>query len=195
MKKFYLSLMALMIIFSLTSLSQDKLKSVKLYNTRINTLIVEKIDTVYPYIIPTYLEIKRIYTYQVNKEDITVVSKKYYEQGNVIKESDLQKIAVNNIREISFGVKGNWLKGALIGSSVIFVAGFITGCILYDPDVTWAAPMGVIGLAVGAGSIPLGFAIGSAIGSKSIRYDIGGSQETYEKVRPELEKYSLRYFY
>jgi len=195
MKKFYMIAMTLMIIFPMTSLSQESLKTIKLYKTWITTMTVEKIDTLYPDIVPKYHEIKHIYTYNVNKEDITVVSKKYYEQGNVINEANLQHIAVSNIKVISFARTGNWWRGALIGSSVIFVAGFVTGCILYDPDVTWAVPRGVIGLAVGAGSIPLGFAIGSGIGSKRNRYDIGGNQESFDKVRPELEKCSIKYYY
>jgi hypothetical protein len=196
MKKFIPIIFTFLAICPLTILSQESLKKVRLYNTRITTMTIVKYNYEYGTTpTPVYVKIKHIYTVDINKEEITVVAKEYAAQSKVLNEAELEHIAVSNIQKISFGREGDWLKGALIGSSVIFVAGFIVGCILYDPEVTWAVPGGVIGLAVGAGSIPLGFAIGSAIGSKRSRYEINGDQAEFDKVRPELEKYSIKYYY
>lgn len=51
-------------------------------------------------------KIKHIYTYEINKEDITVVLKDNYEKGKIIAEDELTHITVENINAISFRKKG-----------------------------------------------------------------------------------------
>jgi len=192
MKRLCIFTMTFLILFPMLIFGQGTRKIVNLYSTRISTMTIERYSITDP-TIPVYQKVKHNYTFRVDKNDMTLVSKEIYQNSNYINEADLTHIAVSNIRKITFVEKGSWLKGALIGSSVIFVAGFITGCILYDPEVTWAVPGPVIGLAVGAGSIPLGFAIGSAIGVKKHRFEINGNQSVYDNYRPTMKRYAIQY--
>jgi hypothetical protein len=169
-------------LFPSTLIGQDSLKKMKLYNTWVITLAHEKI--------------KHIYTYEINKEDITVVIKDKYEKGKIITEDELTRIAVENINVISFRKKGAIWKAGLIGSAAAFVVigtfAAVNNSAAHPGE--FAENMAVFGM-VGAAFTPVGFVVGSAIGSIKCRNKINGDQVSYVNARTKLEKHSLKYYY
>lgn len=182
MKKLCILFAFLVVVFPSTSFGQDSLGKVKLYNTWIKTMATEKI--------------KRIYTYDVEQENITIISKYQYDKVKMLNEADLEDIAISNLKVVSFRKQGNVWKKGLMGTASALVIGGTLGFIWekdYDPDqpAMWLQGF-VIGAAVSA---PIGFAIGSAFGFIKTRFLISGNQESFEKVHTKLEKRSIKYYY
>jgi hypothetical protein len=154
----------------------------KLYNTWVITMAPEKI--------------KHIYTYEINKEDITVVLKDKYEKGEIIAEDELTRIAVENINVISFRKKGVIWKAGLIGAASAFVVigtlAAVNNSAAHPGE--FAENMAVFGK-VGAAFTPVGFVVGSAFGSIKCRNKIKGDQNSFDNARTKLEKRSIKYFY
>ena len=182
MKTFYFLTIFCLSLFPSTLIGQDSLKKMKLYHTWVITMAPEKI--------------KHIYTYEINKEDITVVLKDKYEEGEIIAEDELTRIAIENINVISFRKKGVIWKAGLIGSASAFVVigtlAAVNNSAAHPGE--FAENMAVFGK-VGAAFIPLGFAIGSVIGSIKCRYKIKGDQISYDNAQTKLEKHSIKYYY
>lgn len=182
MKIYYFLLIFCLGLFPSTLIGQDSLKRFKLYNTWVNTIAPEKI--------------KDVYTYEINKEDITVVLKDKYEKGKILAEDELTHIAVKNINVISFRKKGVIWKAGLIGSASAFVVigtlAAINNSAAHPGE--FADNMAVFGK-VGAAFTPVGFVVGSAIGSIKCRNKIRGDQISYDNARTKLEKRSIKYFY
>jgi hypothetical protein len=163
------------------SIQKKSPRKPRLYNTWIRTMDKNRM--------------KNIYIYEINKEDITVVSKYVYEEHKSMREANLSHIAVGDIDVISFRKKGAIGQGAYIAGVLAFIPGFIVGILLafgdYSGDEMW---MGI--LIGGAATTTIGLAIGSVLGSiKKWRFPINGNQEYFDQVRQKLEKRSIKYYY
>jgi len=157
---------------------QDSLKEIKLYNTWIKTMTNKKI--------------KHIYTYEINEEDITVISKHKNEEGRVNYEADLRRIAINELDKISFRKTGNMLIGAVTAGSLGLFIGVGIMAAITKSNGNWSSMAGGFGAAMGFLG---GMAIGVGVGSLKHYFAIRGNQESFDKVRSELEKRSIKYYY
>ena len=143
--------------------------------------------------------IKELYMYEIKEEEITAVSKKKYEKGAPVVDSNLTTYKVDHIMEILVRRKGDIWKGTFIGGATGFILGGIIGSVLdrkYGEDRPQTQKMAKEAFLVwGAVGLSMGFAIGAVIGSDRNLYSINGNQSSFEKVREELEKRSIKYYY
>jgi hypothetical protein len=160
-------------------------KKQRLYNTWIRTMYYDRM--------------KKIYIYEIKKEEITVVSKKKYEKGKPVTDSDLAIYAVDNIKDIYTRRKGDVWLGACIGGATGFILGGIIGSAMdrkHGTDHPQNQKMAKEAFLVwGAVGLSWGFAIGSIIGSIEKHHHIDGNQISFDKVREGLKKRSIRYYY
>lgn len=182
MKAFYFLSIFCLDLMPSTLPAQSNLKKLKLYNTWVTTMAPE--------------QIKHVYTYEINKEDITLVLRDRYEKGEIVADEELTRIAVENIDVISFRKKGGIWEAGLIGSAASFVV-IGTMAAINNSDAhpgEFAENMAVFGM-VGAAFTPFGFAVGSAIGLIKCRNKFGGEQLSFDYARNKLAKHSIKYYY
>ena len=145
-----------------------------------------------------YEKIKNVYIYSIHNENITVVSKQFYEKGITVNEADMMEVAVKNIQSISTGRADDWWKGAVGGAVAGFALGFGLGYGIYNNggDIEWAfSEAASFALVLGVAAIPIGGTIGSIPFLIKKTFKINGRQDAYDIVKPELERRSIRYYY
>ena len=153
-------------------------KKQRLYNTWIRTM--------------DNYRIKNLYIYEVKKEEISVVSKSEYEKGKPVIDSDLTSYKVDNIKGIYLRKKGDVTWGIFIGSAAGSLVGFGAGVAIVGINYTDLDALVPSSLAVIGGIIGLGF--GAHIGKNETQYLIDGNQISFDKVREDLKKRSIKYY-
>lgn len=123
----------------------------------------------------------------IQVKDGSIVIRNWQEETTV-------EISVKEIHKLKFRKKGAIGMGAGIGAGAGIITGFMSGIISGDdpPAETWfelsyTAEEKATGAAITLGI--LGAATGSVIGSIKKKFTIGGSQENYTRIKPDLGKY------
>ena len=171
---------------SFSSFSQDQNHKIKLYDTWVFLLQESK------------PEIKG-YTHSFNDSTISILQKYDYRRGTMPLPDKLRLIRVNDIDQIMFRKKGSKAAGMLIFG---FFGGLIGAYIGYsngdDPPSPYevklratAEAKAFAGALIGGGT---GMGIGILIGSSKKKIIIHGNIGNYIMVRPDLEKYSIKYY-
>ena len=152
-----------------------------------------------------YSEDKRqgnLYTYEFGDSTVTVIAQKKYLTGIMPTAADLHILPVKDISNIllrkkgrkTIGLVSGFLSGAIIGALIGHSKGGTSVEDTYYGQEMFYVSAGFktfIGAVIGGG---IGVAIGLPIGASKKNFKINGNAAKYHEIKPDLLKYSIRYY-
>jgi len=148
-----------------------------------------------------YSEDKRqcdLYTYELSDSTVIVVAKKKYNPGIMTDPIDLQIFPVEDINTMLFRKKGSkatgFLTGLFTGAALGVIVGLGIGGTYYDiGESTYYSSAGFKACFYGLVGAGIGIAIGGGVGTAKKDFIINGNFGNYQKLKPDMSKYSIRY--
>jgi len=187
MKKSVLFIL-LIIAIPFAILGQSDSSIVKLYNSwyDLNSVKARQTD---------------LFTYEFTDSTVTVVARDKYKVGFIPEVADLRIIPVEDINKILFRKKGRKVIGLVTGVTGAIIGGIIgysdggtsVEDTYYGEELFYVSAgfKAFIGAVIGGG---IGFGIGFPIGSAKKGFSINADLGYYQQIRPDLSKYSIRYY-